>query len=992
MNNSEPIRLESLSISNIRRFGEDVTIRMGSGATILLAPNGSGKTAVFEAIELALTSGVQRVEDRLPHLIRDGLQRASVRLNFGAWQREVAIVKDKVNLIEAGRLEDLFHDLDSKEIPFLLRLTHLLDQRDRSWFCQQNPDAAGGQLDMLPLGRLASQVSATVGRLKPAVTRAVSDIAELQASKEAALNDWTAVVAARDNAAGELSGPLVPLTEIADRLAIAWGHASPQINTIAGARERWSIASASVNQRVVDIQSELNSLSGLTALPAAHAEAIEFVRKATQDLQELIEARRQYEVELNANAERVVSTEPTRKQFEAALEIAKARLYRKQQHQRTSELIERLTTEWEHVKFSIEEHNTVFDVLSAAYQSAISNSEVHEALRGLMAGVAQRQLELKSANAEFEKWNSLALERVSIESRLKTSVSAVGALAHEAELAKLARELNESTFARAESSADSYRQAAGAIRGAVSTIAATLPPDVDDCPVCSVNHGHEELKRRIAAVISSIDPRLNEATRALQQAANELDSSKKKELEKREELKVALNARRELENEVAQIDDRIAVVRSNHLLVGFEFDGIPERFLSLSKEIETETASLDAKRVSVPATLDADAMTALAKRYAEARSERERLAELYARKLEALSDANRELSQIDLGSDAEIGIENLKNSMSESEQSLSLAVGQIQQALARKLELSRVLEQVDAQISRVSSQVSLSEVESATRISQWTVLGLQGVPSADVLVEAKASATTRLKDANDAKISLSEIELELNRHAGTRSLDNAQQAVDKVRGNLTEDEYSSLVQASLNDIKRRHEHAVGRKNALDAFAVFLTAGLGSIRGEVQNIVPQWQAILKRIVQDPRFSETSLSYLKKRNKNLAEVAVAVGALQAPVTDIASQAQMTDLQLSFLLSMATVHQWSPWKALLLDDPTQHHDLVHAASVFDVLRDFISEQGYQLVLTTHDPMQARFLMRKLTNDGIDARLWTLRPTEHGMVAQQIGGKQGA
>jgi len=185
--------------------------------------------------------------------------------------------------------------------------------------------------------------------------------------------------------------------------------------------------------------------------------------------------------------------------------------------------------------------------------------------------------------------------------------------------------------------------------------------------------------------------------------------------------------------------------------------------------------------------------------------------------------------------------------------------------------------------------------------------------------------------------------------------------------------------------------AVNRKNTLDSFATNLASGIELIQDRVQAVVPQWHSKLKRIVQEPRFSQTSLNYNRKRSKNKAGVAVNVGGMQVPVADIASQAQMTDLQLSFLLSMATVHQWSPWKALLLDDPTQHHDLVHASSVFDVLKDFISEQGYQLVLTTHDALQARFLMRKLRNDGIDARLWTLRPSEGGMIAQQIGGLMG-
>jgi ABC-type cobalamin/Fe3+-siderophores transport system ATPase subunit len=63
-----------------------------------------------------------------------------------------------------------------------------------------------------------------------------------------------------------------------------------------------------------------------------------------------------------------------------------------------------------------------------------------------------------------------------------------------------------------------------------------------------------------------------------------------------------------------------------------------------------------------------------------------------------------------------------------------------------------------------------------------------------------------------------------------------------------------------------------------------------------------------------------------------------------------------------AMALEHQWSPWRGLLLDDPTPHHDLAHAASVFDVLQDYIIDHGFQVVIATHDALQARYFMRKL------------------------------
>lgn len=73
------------------------------------------------------------------------------------------------------------------------------------------------------------------------------------------------------------------------------------------------------------------------------------------------------------------------------------------------------------------------------------------------------------------------------------------------------------------------------------------------------------------------------------------------------------------------------------------------------------------------------------------------------------------------------------------------------------------------------------------------------------------------------------------------------------------------------------------------------------------------------------------------------------------------------------------------MLLDEPTQHHDLVHASSVFDVLRDYIVDHGYQVVIASHDALQARYFMRKLQNDGIEARIWSLYPTSDGVTSTE-------
>ncbi len=105
--------------------------------------------------------------------------------------------------------------------------------------------------------------------------------------------------------------------------------------------------------------------------------------------------------------------------------------------------------------------------------------------------------------------------------------------------------------------------------------------------------------------------------------------------------------------------------------------------------------------------------------------------------------------------------------------------------------------------------------------------------------------------------------------------------------------------------------------------------------------------MKRIVVNPLITTAPL--LKNstlRNNPIAKTSANINNENIDIANIASEAQLTDLQLTLMLSMANKYQWTPWKALLLADPTQHHDLVHASSVFDVLRDYIIDLAIKLL----------------------------------------------
>jgi len=121
-------------------------------------------------------------------------------------------------------------------------------------------------------------------------------------------------------------------------------------------------------------------------------------------------------------------------------------------------------------------------------------------------------------------------------------------------------------------------------------------------------------------------------------------------------------------------------------------------------------------------------------------------------------------------------------------------------------------------------------------------------------------------------------------------------------------------------------------------------------------------INQAILCDPRVG-IDLHVKKKKIEQSAvkggEVPKAVGEID-PVL-VHSEGQMAALAVSMLCAASLTFPWSRWKALVLDDPLQHNDSIHAAAFADLMGNLVSAEGYQILLSTHDVAQAEFLQRK-------------------------------
>jgi uncharacterized protein YhdP len=56
-----------------------------------------------------------------------------------------------------------------------------------------------------------------------------------------------------------------------------------------------------------------------------------------------------------------------------------------------------------------------------------------------------------------------------------------------------------------------------------------------------------------------------------------------------------------------------------------------------------------------------------------------------------------------------------------------------------------------------------------------------------------------------------------------------------------------------------------------------------------------------------------------------------------------------------------------SLLLDDPLQHNDIIHAAASVDMMRNLVELQSYQLIMSSHHRAEGEFLACKFEAAGL-------------------------
>lgn len=983
-------RLRSIGLGNVRRFAANASIDFGAGATIVLAPNGSGKTAVFEAIEFGLTGTVARLGGDLSALVRDNEPRLEVTLDFGEITRRATLSRGG-QPHHTGDLGAALGGANPRDLPFLLRMTHLLEQRDANWFVFAETEAAGNQLSRLPVGRDAARASSVLAGARNVAGRAHTSADAAVASARAALNDWQSLVALRDRVAAPPDGSLVPLAELRTRLeALTLARWAKPL--------RLDETSASITAVAAELQARLREHVQRLRAFGATVESLQTVVTSYADATAQASERRQGLAQVETL---IADTRLAVERHAAALDRERAALAACERERIRIAEQRRFTDELASARAALAVTQEVLVSLSGRLPQAEANvlqrratreqaqalGELHVTLRARADDLQRRGLRIAAAEAGLAEWTAATGALESLEGQIAEAQVALPVLLSSVDLAVAAEGGLRAGQRAARAALDDLTAASDAVRAAVAAIAEHLPAHRDSCPVCGEPHGGPELRRRISAALSFVDPAIIAATErsaAADSAVRDVDSRIARLHGDADRARARLSM---LEGSRATIVSQIASLLAGPLLkagtVGEASDEIAKR----KDEFRRQRDDLARELAAAPAAPSSETLASLTSAESLAQGEATRLRQTFAEAAATGARVADRVAALDAAlADVGGGID-LSERATEADNAFSRAVQAIE---ALQLELGRSRAHGDA-IGAIAGElrqaIAGDEERRRAALAAWSSVPLAGEPATQALFDARRAVAEDYAQAEQEEQELASLQAMVARWNAAEARRSAQLAVDRARGTTPEPTRTAFLTAACESAISEERRRTQIKDGLASLEAELAAGLGDLHKEVITpFTPRWQALLRRVVRDPRFEAPRLSYYKQRLTQHADMKVPLHQGVVDIRHVASEAQSTDLQLTFLLSMALSHAWCPWRALLLDDPTQHHDLVHASAVFDVLRDYIAEHSFQVLMATHDALQARFFQRKLMNDGIEVRVWTLQPEEAGVRAIEI------
>lgn len=574
----------------------------------------------------------------------------------------------------------------------------------------------------------------------------------------------------------------------------------------------------------------------------------------------------------------------------------------------------------------------------------------------------------------------------------EVEISEEGARSREAAQREALRQLQEVT---------------GAISQAVTTIATRLPEDACDCPVCATHFDDPlRLRERVSGAAERLAPLLVAQEQHLAQVIEEREALTASLADQRAVLARVSNTEGEIAAEAAANADLEAVFGVEATLDVAMVTRLRDDALQVADRLSWRLRRLEYWRQR----LNDVSGTTLPQALAGAIKRRDELARVKESASRRASLARRAADAALADVVAHEGMLGLDAGGPDHEHQGAYIAGETAraQAQADADQATKTLAETDAALSEASTQeASLAAriADLALRVADyrhefdddrraWVELGFTGAQPNQTEVDggktALVSAIEHLDRAQDMMRRLADGAAVWAQQESHRSaLERLREAIDGAP-NSNRDQIRTAAETVVGT-QRRLKEATTKTKAIARAASFdiLDQVADFNAAYIEPLDDLMKQINLAILCDPRVGID----LQVKNKKIEQVAYKTGEVPAAMGDIDpalvhSEGQMAALGVSMLTAASLTYPWSRWRALILDDPLQHNDAIHASAFADLMGNIVRDRRYQLLLSTHDVAQAEFLRRKFDSRQIPCSLlnllgtgregveWTLRP----------------
>jgi len=1012
------IFLRSVELSNFRIYGESYVFEFpeGPGVTLITGANGLGKTSFFDAVEWALTSQVGRFSD-IPNdarrrgrdpLTRVGAAENSHRVSL-AFSEGAPIDRGAGFIPADGSIEGLLRRPDWPEIGNLhgyLSITHFLGQASTRRFSLREPksqwEALKGPAGVDRINLLRERVSGQGAR--QAFTRAIRDRGQRLETASGLLDTWRVLIDNRDrlarlsssersyspkqvlDAAERLAQQFVPLVPAGHWLSITAGtEAESALNQLAGLLADGRAANEDATSRAAELERLCADYAG------ANNQTIQkslLAQEITDRRTLLVEALTRTEASLASAATALSRTEQHAAQNQArAASLARVA--------RASEQMDRSTAQMADAERQLVNSGTDAGRAEARLTATRAAVAVATALRAERNKIssqldaarlrAQFSASLRTVRSEIQRLRPIADALDEPRLRGKRAALTVDISAIADEIARLTRQLQ------------SHDERAHTLAEAVSRIAHQLSHDDTSCPVCATPFEIGELKA-LALANASVD------TAPAAELGNALAATKVRQGDLTRQL---IDIDRDLA-EYAQLSTALATehAREANLVQQLvEAGGATDAHYDDSAVIALR-ADLDAVDRQITDGPSQDTLDAgLADAQAAIDAERVKRVSLERVLANASSDFEAARSLLTQHPELWTPASGLLVPLIQEEAALQAearAIGERLRSDQEALDAARVARDgVAGAISREDASLATTNTEldklSETRrdlARRWSELGQTGDPDPARVAQLRSQVAERMARAEPIASSHADL---IN---GLRIWQNDQQlqvqegaiaATISERGVATEAGATEKLQADVAAAQAQLDIAQRARDRMEEVGAKMQTRAEEF---ADNVLKPLNDTIQRFSRTlMTWSDSSIIYRAEHHATRSELRPAIihtGAdgitsqLEINPNYFFSEGQLSALSVSALLAASTTFSWSRWRGLLLDDPLQHNDIIHASAFMDLLRQMVRELGYQVILSTHDSSEAEFLARKCRSAGIPFEVHELLPRgDAGLVS---------